>query len=151
MLSAYYSLAPGFTPYIFYRDNRYSVTRVHEARLGMEIEKFPHIIIIPQLMLGKATFKSPAGTETLHNYGLRAMYYEERKFTVFLFGYRGKEASQGIVGASNILVDTKSGGLGGSWYFKDNFRTELVFDHTDYRQLKNQFLTTTLNLYWTVD
>lgn len=151
ILSAYYALAPGFTPYVFYRDNRYSVTRVHEARLGMEIEKIPHVILIPQVMFGKATFEAPAGTETIHNYGLRAMYYDEKKFSVFIFGYRGKEASQGIVGTSNILVDTKTGGLGGSWYFKDNFRTELVFDHTDYKQLKNQFLTTTLNLYWTVD
>lgn len=151
MLSAYYSLAPGFTPFVFYRDNRYSVTRVHEGRLGMEIEKIPHVILIPQLMFGKATFATPAGTETIHNYGLRAMYYEEKKFTAFVFGYRGKEASQGIVGRSNILVDTRTGGLGGSWYFSDNFRAEMVFDHTDYQQFKNQFLTTTLNLYWTVD
>ncbi len=151
ILSAYYSLFPGLTPYIYYRDNRYSVTRVHEARLGMEIEKIPHVILIPQVMFGKATFESPGGTETIHNYGLRAMYYVEKTFTAFIFGYRGKEASQGIVGTSNILVDTRTGGLGGSWYLNDIFRAELVFDHTDYDQLKNQFLTTTLNLYWTVD
>lgn len=151
ILSAYYSLARGLTPFLFYRDNRYSVTRVHEARFGMEIEKISNIILIPQVMLGKATFESPAGTESIYNYGLRAMYYEEKKYTAFVFGYTGKEASQGIVGASNILVDTRTAGLGGSWYFKDNFRAEFVFDHTDYEQLKNQFLTTTLNLYWTVD
>ena len=151
-LSAYYALADGFTPYFVYRDHRYSETRVHMANLGMEIEKIPYVILIPQFMLGKATFAGPASTETIHNYGLRAMYYVEKKFTAFLFGFRGKEATQGIVGGgSNELVDTRTGGLGGSWYFHDNLRAEIVFDHTDYDQLKNQFLTTTLNLYWTVE
>lgn len=151
VLSAYYALAPGFTPYLVYRDNRYSITRVHMANLGMEIEKIPNIILIPQVMVGKATFKQPAGTEDIHNYGLRAMYYVDKKFTAFIFGFRGKEASQGIIGRSNELVDTRTGGFGGSWFFTDNFRVEGVFDHTDYKQFDNQFLTTTLNLYWTVN
>lgn len=150
-LTAYYALASGLTPYLSYRDNRYSVTRVHLAALGVEIEKIPHLILIPQVMAGRSTFSSPAGTESVYSYGLRAMYYEEKKFTAFLFGYRGREASQGIVGRSNVLVDTTSGGLGGSWSFCDDLRTELVVDHTDYDQLKRQFITTTLNLYWTVD
>lgn len=151
-LSAYYALSSGLTPYLVYRDHRYSETRLHMVNLGMEIEKIPYIILIPQVMIGNATFSSPAGTETVNNYGLRAMYYVEKKFTAFVFGFRGKEATQGIVGvASNELVDTRTGGLGGSWYFKDNLRAEIVFDHTDYEQLKNQFLTTTLNLYWTVE
>ena len=151
-LSAYYALGSGLTPYAVYRDHRYSKTRVHMLNLGMEIEKIPYVILIPQIMMGNATFDGPASTETIHNYGLRAMYYVEKKFTAFVFGFRGKEATQGIVGiGSNELVDTRTGGLGGSWHFKDNFRAELVFDHTDYEQLKNQFLTTTLNLYWTVE
>ncbi len=149
ILSAYYAAAPGLTPYVVYRDYRYSVTRVHLASLGMEIEKFPNIILIPQVMMGKATFSTPAGTENIYNYGLRAMYYIEKKFTTFVFGFKGREASQGIVGQSNVVVDTLSGGLGGSYFFRDDLRAELVFDHTNYKQLKNQFLTTTLNLYWT--
>ncbi|MES2526046.1 MAG: hypothetical protein V4598_03130 [Bdellovibrionota bacterium] len=151
VLSAYYSVAPGFTPYLVYRDNRYSITRVHMMNLGMEIEKIPNIILIPQVMSGKATFASPSGTENIYNYGLRAMYYIEKKFTAFVFGFQGKEASQGIVGRSNVLVDTKTAGFGGSWFFRDNFRVEGVLDHTDYKQFRNQFVTTTLNLYWTVD
>ncbi len=151
VLSAYYSLAPGYTPYLVYRDNRYSITRVHMLNLGMEIEKFANWILIPQVMAGRATIDSPSSTEDVYNYGMRAMYYVEKKFTAFVFGFQGKEASQGIVGRSNLLVDTRTGGLGGSWYFTDNFRAEAVYDHTDYKQLKNQFITTTLNLYWTVD
>ena len=151
ILSAYYSAAPGLTPYLVYRDNRYSITRVHLLNLGMEIEKFANWILIPQLMAGRATIHSPAGTEDIYNFGVRAIYYVEKKFNAFVFSFQGREASQGIVGRSNLLVDTRSGGLGGSWYFSDNLRTEVVFDHTDYEQLKNQFLTTTLNLYWTVD
>ncbi len=151
-ITAYYAIASGFTPYFVYRDHRYSETRVHMANLGMEIEKIPYLILIPQVMVGNATFESPASTETIHNFGLRAMYYVEKKFTAFVFGFRGKEATQGIVGVgSNELVDTRTGGLGGSWFFKENLRAELVFDHTDYEQLKNQFLTTTLNIYWTVE
>lgn len=149
ILSAYYALAPGYTPYVVYRDYRYSVTRVHMANLGVEIEKLPNFILIPQVMAGTATFSSPAGTESIYNYGLRAMYYVEKKFTAFLFGFKGREASQGIVGQSNILVSTLSGGLGGSYFFRDDLRGELVFDHTNYKELKNQFHTTTLNLYWT--
>lgn len=151
LLTAYYAAAPGYTPYLSYRDYRYSVTRVHMANLGMEIEKFANILLIPQVMAGRATFSTPAGTESIYNYGLRAMYYVEKKFTAFLFGYQGREASQGIVGRSNTLVDTRSGGGGGSWYFTDRIRAELVFDHTNYKQLKNRFITSTLNLYWTVD
>lgn len=150
-LSAYYAIAKGYTPYVVYRDHRYSQTRVHMANLGMEIETIPFMIIIPQVMIGNATFDSPAGTETVHNFGIRAIYYVEKKFNAFVFGFRGNEATQGIVGiGSNELVDTRTGGLGGSWYFKDNLRAELSFDHTDYEQLKNQFLTTTFNLHWTV-
>jgi hypothetical protein len=149
-LTAYYGLGGGWTPYLVYRDNRYSATRVHMVNLGLEIEKIPHLIFVPQIMLGKATFQSPASTEALSSYGLRVMYYEEKKFTAFIYGARGKEAAQGIVGASNFIVDTRSGGLGGSYFFTEGLRAELVFDHTDYQQLKTQFLTTTLNLFWTV-
>jgi hypothetical protein len=151
VFSAYYSAAPGLTPYLVYRDNRYSMTRVHMLNLGMEIEKFANWILIPQVMVGRATIASPASSEDVYNYGMHAIYYVEKKFSAFIFGYQGKEASQGIVARSNLLVDTRTGGLGGSWYFTDDFRAEVIFDHTDYEQLKNQFISTTLNLYWMVE
>ncbi|MFL5786199.1 MAG: hypothetical protein ACJ76H_16390 [Bacteriovoracaceae bacterium] len=150
ILTAYYSLGCGWTPYLVYRDYRYSSTHVNMVNLGLEIETIPHFIFVPQVMIGNATFSGPATTEAVNSYGLRVMYYEEKKYTAFIYGARGKEAAQGIVGASNILVDTRTAGLGGSYFITEGLRAELVFDHTDYEQLKTQFLTTTLNLFWTV-
>ena len=79
---------------------------------------------------------------------MKLAYYREKFYSLCIFGYKGVEASQGIVGKSNFLIDTASGGLGGSYHFIPQFKTELILDHTDYKQLKNQFLTTTLNLVW---
>lgn len=145
-LLSYYSLAPGFSPYLYYKDSRYSFTHLHTATLGLEIEKIRNIIFIPSVMLGRATFKSPGKTEDVYSYGLRVNYYVEKKYSLTAFTYRGKEASQGIIGRSAILVDTWSGGLGGSYYFTPDFKGELIFDHTDYQELGTEFHTTTLNL-----
>lgn len=150
-LSAYYSLTPGYTPFLAYRDVDYSVTRLHAVNLGLEIEKIANFIFIPQVMVGKATFKSPAETKGVHNVGLKIMYYREKEFSLFAFGYQGKEASQGIrglVGPSNILVDTLTGGVGAGYFFTPALRGELTVDHTDYQEINNQFITTTLNLRW---
>lgn len=148
IFSAYYAAAAGFAPFLVYRDTRYSVTHLHTVNLGMEIEKIQNIILIPSVMVGRATFKSPGKTDDVHNYGLRASYYVEKKWAISVFGYKGKEASQGIVGSGTQLVDTLSGGLGGTYYFSEDFRADLTFDHTDYDQLNNEFHTTTLNLSW---
>jgi len=145
-LHAYYALAQGLAPFLFYRDMKYSVTRLHAVNLGLEIEKIRSFIIIPQIMMGKATFNSPADTKNVYNYGLKVIYYQELRFSLFAFGYKGKEAAQGIIGASNQLIDTLSGGAGAGYYFRPATKAELVVDHTNYKQLKNQFLTTTLNL-----
>lgn len=148
ILSAYYAWMSGISPYLYYRDSRYSGTTLHTVNVGMEIEKLPGIIIIPSIMLGKASFDSPEQTRDVHNYGLRAIYYQEKKFGVSLFAYKGKEASQGIIGESSELVDTLTGGGSFTWYFTGSFKAELAFDHTDYDQLQTEFHTTTLNLSW---
>ncbi len=148
ILSAYYSMADGFTPYIFYRDSRYSQTRVHTATFGMEIEKLKDIIFLPTFMLGKATFESPARTHDAYNYGLKAIYYQDHRYSFSVWGNKGREASQGIIGQSTILVDTLSAGASVGYNLTYNIKAELLFDHTDYQELNTQFHTTTLNLSW---
>lgn len=148
ILSAYYAAAPGLAPFVYYRDTRYSVTHLHTVNLGLEIEKIRNIILIPSVMVGRATFKSPGKTDDVHNYGLRASYYVEKNWAFTVFGYKGKEASQGIIGRSTQLVDTLSGGLGGTYYFNEDLKADLIFDHTDYDQLNTEFHTTTLNISW---
>ncbi len=148
ILSGYYAWLSGLSPYFYYRDSRYSSTTLHTANLGMEIEKIPGIILIPSVMFGKASFDSPEQTRDVHNYGLRAIYYQEKKYSVSVFFYQGKEASQGIIGESSELVDTLTGGLSLAWYFTPSFKSELAFDHTDYDQLQTEFHTSTLNLSW---
>lgn len=147
-LSGYMAAAPGYSPFLFYRDSRYSVTTVHTANLGLEIEKVANFIFIPSVTLGRATFKSPAQSDDVYSYGLKALYYKERKFSITAWAYKGREASQGIIGVSTILVDTLSGGLGVGYWFTEGIRGELLFDHTNYDQLKTEFHTTTLNLSW---
>lgn len=148
VLSGYYSLGQGLSPYLYYNDSRYSTTTVHTVNAGVEIEKFPGFIIIPSLMMGKASFNAPEETKDVHSYGLRVVYYQEKKFAISAFAYQGKEASQGIIGESSSLVDTLTGGLGLAYFFTPDFKSELTFDHTDYDQLGTEFHTTTLNLSW---
>lgn len=149
-LAAYYALAPGYSPYFIYRHAAYSVTDIDTYQLGVEIEKIRNIILIPQVLLGNATFKAPNETKGVYSVGLRAVYYEESNYSLFAFAYKGKEASQGIIGKSSILVDTTTFGGGAGYNFTPNTKAELIFDHTDYEELKNQFMTTTLNLVWVI-
>lgn len=148
ILSAYYSAYDGLTPYLFYRDSRYSQTIVNTATLGMEIEKFKDIIFLPSFMLGRATFQSPAKTHDAYNYGLKMVYYKDHHFTFSAWGNKGREASQGIIGQSTLLVNTLSAGAGAGYNFTYSIKGELLFDHTNYEELKTQFHTTTLNLSW---
>ena len=147
-LVGYYSLMAGFSPYIILKDSRYSDTTVQDATLGMEIEKWPHIILIPQVMLGKSKFKSDKSDEAIYSYGLRAIYYTENKYSAFIYGFKGMEASQGITGAvtNNIRIASTTGGIGGSYHLMNNLKAELSVEHTDYRELKNQFITTIFSL-----
>ncbi|MFP5384598.1 MAG: hypothetical protein ACLGHN_00870 [Bacteriovoracia bacterium] len=145
-LSVYHSFALGLSPFLYYRDARYSLTHLHAVNVGMEIEKIPNLIIIPSFMGGKATFKDPAETESVYSFGLRVIWYKEAHCSFSAFSYKGKEASQAVIGRSSELVDTLSGGLSAAWYFSPEWRAELVFDHTDYDELQTEFHTTTLNL-----
>ncbi len=147
-LNGFFGLADGISPFFFYRNTNFSETHVQSVRIGVEIEKISGLIIIPTFLGGKATFNSPAGTENIHSYGLRLVHYREGIYSFGIFGYKGKEASQGIIGTSNFLVDTTTGGVSASYYFIPSLRSEISFDYTDYHELKNQFLTTTLNLAW---
>jgi hypothetical protein len=145
-LTSYYALVPGFSPYLTLRDSRYSDTKVQSATLGGEIEKWPHILIIPQVMLGKSKFKTDSSKESIYSYGFKTLYYTEGKFSVYLYGYKGLEASQGIIGSSNLRIHTTTGGAGGSYFIIKNLKAELSVDHTDYKELKNQFITSTFSL-----
>lgn len=147
-LNGFWGLSDGFSPFFFYRNTNFSETHVQSVRVGLEIEKVSGFIIIPTFLTGKATFNSPASTKNIHNYGLKLVYYREAHYSFGIFGYKGKEASQGIIGTSNFLVDTTTGGVSASYYFIPSLRSEIIFDYTDYHELKNQFLTTTLNLAW---
>jgi hypothetical protein len=147
-LNAYYALEPGYSPFLLFRQARFSVTQLQATTLGIEIERMKRLIFIPQVMLGKVTFTSPGHSEEIYNYGLRAIYYVEKFWSVFLYGHMGREASQGIIGRSSILVDTMTGGLGGSYHLTPHLRAEVAFDYTDFNQLNNQFLTSTFNLTW---
>lgn len=149
VLTTYYALTEGVSSFFTAKYNEYTVTKANMLTLGFEIEKWKNIILIPQVMYGKAAFSSPAETKDLYSVGLKAIYYEESKYSFSVFGYKGQEASQGIVGVSTIVTDTLTGGASAAYYVTPGLRAELVADHTDYHQLRNQFLTTTLNLHWT--
>lgn len=146
--TVYHALTQGLTPFAFYRDTHYSVTTIQSLNIGAEIEKIPSFIFIPTFMAGKATFNSPAKTSDVYSYGLRTIWYRENKYGISLFAFKGKEASQGIIGESAILVDTLSRGVSGTWYFSEKVKADLIYDHTDYDQLNTKFQTTTLNLTW---
>lgn len=146
--SAWYSLGEGLSPFLHYRGSEYSVTDLQTVAAGMEIEKIENLIFIPSVMKGKATFRNAADTEDVYSYGMRIIYYKEGLYSFSVFSYKGQEASQGIIARSSILVDTFSGGLSASYFVRKDLKAELVFDHTDYDQLRTEFHTTTLNLTW---
>lgn len=146
IFTAYHSFTQGLSPFLTYRDARYSLTHLHALNLGIEIEKIQNIILIPSIMTGKATFKDPADTKDVYSFGLRVVWYKEAHYSFSLFSYKGKEASQAVIGRSSELIDIFSGGLSAAWHFSPEWRAELVFDHTDYDELQTEFHTTTLNL-----
>ncbi len=145
---SYYSLFPGVAPFIILKDKRYSDTKLLDFTLGAEIEKWPHILIIPQAMIGKSKFKSDNSQETIYSYSLKAIYYTEDKFSIFAYGSRGLESAQSITGASlsNQRIHTLTGGAGGSYNIFKNLKAEISVDHTDYHEIKDQFITSTFSL-----
>ena len=145
ILTTYWGMMAGLSPFLTIRKSDYTQTNIYSATLGMEFEKIINFIFVPQLMLGRAKFKSPSSTEGLYSFGLKGIFYKEEFYKLFAFYYRGKEASQGIIGASNFRVDTQSVGIGGAYYFTKDFAAELTVDYTDYDQLNDEYLTTTLD------
>ncbi len=145
-ITTYYTLSPGLTPFAILRKAHYSQTKVPTSILGIEIEKISGFIFIPTCMLGKATFTDPAQTKDVFSAGLRVSYYEEEVFTISVFGYKGKEASQSIIGRSARLVNTLTGGASLRYHITKNTSAEITFDHTDYDELGTEFHTTTLKI-----
>lgn len=148
-LMAYHSTMVGISPFFGVKDLRYSNTTVDTLNIGVEIEKIEGIILIPSITYGMAKFKDPNETKNIYTLGLRAAYYQEGKFLTSIYGYTGKEASQGIIGSASELISTLTGGASFEWIFSEALRGEVLVDHTNYKQLKNQFITSTLNLRWT--
>ena len=146
LVSAYYSLASGLSPYLTYTNSLYTVAHVQLLTLGMEIEKLKNIILIPQFMSGRSRFDNPVETKSVYSYGLKLIYYREHEFALSAFAYQGREAAQGIIGESNFTLNTKTVGGSLGYYFMQDLRSEVIFDYTDYRKIQNQFLTTTLNI-----
>lgn len=149
MLSVYTALADGITPFVTYRNSLYSLTHAETFTIAAEIEKFANLIIIPRYMTGFARFDGESRHKSIYNYGLKLMYYKEGLFNVSLFGNKGTEISQGIIGSSSRTINTTSGGVGLGYYITSAVKAEYIFDYTDLGQLDNQFLTSTLNLVWT--
>lgn len=147
-LTAYHALKTGMSPFVTYANRLFSVTHVQSLNAGIEIEKIQNIIIVPQIMVGQARFDNAAEIERIYHFGLKAIYYQENKYTFSLYGFKGTEASQGVFGQSNILINTLTGGAGVGYHFTSDVKTEFIFDYTDYDEINNQFLTSTLNLVW---
>lgn len=147
-LNTYYSLIDGLSPFLLLRRSQYSQTNVNSAHFGIEVEKIPNIIFIPQVILGTAKFRNPSNTDSIYSYGFRGVYYQEGKFNLALFAFKGREASQGVIGSRAILIDTLTGGVAYAHFLGNDLKAEIVIDHTDYDSIKTQFLTTTINLTW---
>ncbi len=148
-LALYHSLSEGISPFLIYQNSLYTITHLQSMRLGIEIEKIRNILIIPQILIGQAQFKDPGEVRELNSLGLKVSYYEEKKYSFSLYGYKGLEASQSLIGRSSQTIGTKSVGASASYYFFRDVKSEFLFDYTDLGKLENQFITSTLNLVWT--
>lgn len=147
-LNLYHSLAEGISPFLIYQNALYSATHLQTIRLGVEVEKIKKIILIPMVMIGQSQLKDPGEVHEVNSFGLKAFYFEELNYFFSIFGFKGIDISQAIVGRSGETITTTTGGFSaGRWFFKD-LKAEFIFDYTDYDELNNQFLTSTLNLVW---
>jgi hypothetical protein len=147
-MTVYHRLSEGLTPFFSYQDSTYSITHLQTVNFGMEIEKIKHFIVIPQLMMGRAKFKDPVNSREVNSIGLKIMYSVENNYAFFLFANKGIEASQSVTGVAAKTLNTKTSGLGANYYFNPTIKVEGLFDYTDYEELSNQFLTSTINLTW---
>lgn len=148
LLTLYHSLTRGVSPYFIYQNALYSSTHLQTLRLGVEIEKIKNIILIPMLMIGQTQLKDPGEVREVNSFGMKAFYFEELNYFFSVFGHKGIDISQAVVGQSGETITTTTGGFSaGMWFFK-NLKAEFIFDYTDYDELNNQFITSTLNLVW---
>jgi hypothetical protein len=148
-VTVYHRLSEGLSPFFTYQDSAYSITHLRTFNLGMEIEKLQNFIFIPQLMIGQAKFKDPIHSKEVNSIGLKVIYSVEQNYAYFLFANKAIESAQSIQGELAETVNTKTTGLGASYFLNSNLKLEGLFDYTDYEELENQFLTTTFNLTWT--
>ena len=147
-LSLYHALGTGTSPFLIFQNSLYTVTHLQSMRLGVELEKISGLILIPQVLLGQASFTNQSEHKNIYSLGLRAVYYKESNYSFILYGYRGTEAAQGAFGRSSQTINTLTGGLGAGLDVMEALKTELLFDYTDFDEINNQFLTTTFNLTW---
>ena len=147
-ISVYHSLSEGVTPFLSYQDSTYSITHLQTLNFGIELEKIQNFIFIPQFMMGRAKFKDPIHNREVNGIGLKIIYSVENNYAFFLFANKGIEASQSVTGEAAKTLNTKTSGLGVNFYFNQTIKVEGLFDYTDYEELSNQFLTSTINLTW---
>lgn len=142
----YQSITHGTSAFLTIWDARYSQTRVNLARLGLELEKIKNITLIPQVSLGQATFRDPQESREVNNLQFKVIYHRENNYFISLLAAQGIEASQGIVGRSSETVRTRTGALGAGFYIFEHTKAEALFEYIDFKQLKNQFLTSSVGL-----
>jgi len=150
-VSFYQAFSDGLSPFLTYQNSIYSITNLQTIRLGVEIEKIKNLIIIPNLLIGQAKFNDPSEFKEVNSLGLKVMYSVEQQYAFQVFGSKGIEASQGVVGQFSTIIETKTIGIGASYFVRPDLKVEGIFDYTDFTDkkfLKNQFLTSTLNLVW---
>jgi hypothetical protein len=147
-ITVYHSWSDGISPFLNYQNSIYSITSLQTLKLGVEIEKIKNIIIIPHASIGQAKFNDPSETKEVNHLGLKVMYVVEENYSFQVYASKGIEASQAIVGRDSQTIETKTAGFGASYYTFGQLKLEGLFDYTDLGQLKNQFLTTTINLSW---
>ncbi len=147
-LSLYMSHSPGYSSAFSYQNSKYSVTDLQWFRWGLEIEKFKHFIIIPYALIGQAHFHRPFNSREVNSFGAKVISQHLDQYRFIAFASKGIEASQGLIGRSSQTIETKTIGGGIGRNLSHNIKMDALFDYTDLGKLKNQFLTTTLNLNW---
>jgi hypothetical protein len=147
-LALYKAHSPGYSSAFSYQNSKYSLTHLQWIRWGLEIEKFKHLIIIPYALIGQAHFHRPFNSREVNSFGAKIISQHLDQYRFLAFASKGIEASQGLIGRLSQTIETKTIGGGIGHNFSNDIKIDALFDYTDLGKLKNQFLTTTLNLNW---